>query len=406
MMKFTACAVVAAVCNVVAAEINNHGGDIVVHLNGQKHNGYWNTLTTPKGIEAVVGTEPEATGFYATLVSSMRLPVHLVDDVQPSDYVAVEDPFLTRGADVAGLFTVLERPESPDTPRVDLDNDFKHELDALSTVQRMLSGIREDASRDISIKSMIRGETLAVAGDARFAHVLGVEPFRPSSADPAALFTEPAFTKYANKLDTKLDTNAALVRELTTALEAARTLKLSKEDKAFISIAVTKLVAIDASNYVTASALVLDVLKECSAILERRSSGFAFVEVVTLVDDSKEVEAAVRGRVRRVLQNQLEVGHVSALPHIYVNSAADVPKLCSQVRAAIEDTAYTATCTQTLGVGATDDGNPPISRVWEFQLFFWFTVLFVIGILVVSTQIAALDPGYDSIVYRMSGVGL
>lgn len=425
----------AHLCQLADAESTRHVssrvGDLVIHRTGIQHEGHWSMLAEPTGVKAGVDGNTEPTSFFATLLSSMRLPVPLGDGVTASDYVDVEDPGRTAGAHVAGLFTVLERPATKEAPRMVLDGQrsFSQKLDALSTVHQMVGGLSTRALGHSTVADLVTGKSVAVSGDARFAHAAGVraEPVDASrflGADAAWSAVKP----FAADLDFAMESeaNKFLVAELAAALQAVKDMDLAA-GKSVVNVVVTGLVGVDATSHLAAQALVKNVLTECSAILTARSKGAAFVQLVTLVDESADVAGHVGALLRDLLAASNGL-HRIQFPHIYIPYASTIAQVCKEVSRALGDkeAMFSVDCpdgdrlveghptnsrrraTQlavtgnTLGSAANPNEDME-SYVWQFQMFFWLTVLFVILVLVVSTQIAGLDPGYEtSIIYRMT----
>lgn len=417
-----------ATCVVACASAFNNPervGDVVIHGPRKGYHGHWATLASPEGITANAETGRSTTSFVASLLSSMRLPVPAVDSLKASDYVSVEDAFNTRGAQVGALFTVLERPDLSGMSRMENARSFTHKLDALSTVHQMLTGfISAGTMKQIpTIADLIPGKTVSVSGDFRYAQAAGkdatvIEPSISADNVAAAWSSEPVFERYAKQLKTSDPAISFLVAELAAALQAVNDETLPKHS--FVNVVVTGLAVVDESAYAVAQSMVGDVLVHCADILTKRTANAAFVQLVTVIDERVEVDRDVGHLVDGAMEG-VDDKHRVALPHVYTPYWTSVGNLCDKIDRALVNSDYTVDCPkghpqrqgaaansrrralelENMSGGSTqaDDEN---LWVWQFQIFFWLTVVLVVTILVVSTQIAGLDPGYNSIIYRMT----
>jgi len=401
-------------------------GDVVIHGPRKEHHGQWGTLASPEGIEVNDETRRSTTSFVASLLSSMRLPVPAVDSVHASDYVSVEDPFNTRGAQVAALFTVLERPDLSGIPRMKDAGSFTHKLDALSTVHQMLTGFIRSAGSEKEIPTiadLVPGKTVSLSGDFRYAKAAGkdatvIEPSMSTDVVAAAWSSAPVFERYAKKLETSDPAISFLVAELAAAVHAVNDETFPKYS--FVNVVVTGLAVVDESAYAVAQSMVDEVLVHCADILTKRTENTAFVQMVTVIDERVEVDRDVGHLVNGAME-QVDDKHRVALPHVYTPYWTNVGILCDKIDKALVNSDYTVDCPkghpqrqgaavnsrrraelENMSGGSSSDYDEPNLWVWQFQIFFWLTVMFVVVILVVSTQIAGLDPGYNSIIYRMT----
>jgi len=395
----------------IANALVDMSGDVfAISVNDVARDATISVLNAPEGMS--LGPVTHTSGIFSSLMSSMRVRVPMTEGVVSGDrdYVKLEDVFTTKGADVAALFYVVEDPAH----RVSLDSTFEVKVDALSAFKQMVTGstletspfnIADiiDASTSVSVSWDERYAKMGAYGDAKTAvyydHTTGALSTGMTAAEVDAYARDhPAFktSPVVNSGKRMSDQDRQLVTELVAISRAIEHLDAS-EGKKFVAAAITSLSSgAGLSDRAAAYSLVDTVIKHCVATL----GSTAFVEEVRVAGISHE-DRAILTDALKAIGDHAEVASLNQhLPHISGAESRRHHTLCKHAKNALTLTQFEALCRHERV--RREDEYEYVDQVWQFQLLFWTSVILVSVTFFITCQIGSINPGYDSIIYRMT----
>lgn len=403
---------VLATAGAVTALVDMTGEVIAVPV-AESQSVAYSVLSHPEGITSKYPLD-HATGLFTTLVSSMRRRVPMTAGVRNGgvDYVDVEDAVTTRGADVAALFYVVEDPSQ----RQKMDYSFETTGDALTLYKRMVTGNgREDAPHNIA--DIIDAPTsVSVSWDERFAKMgaygdaTGAVYYNDTTgvmggafdADAAMAFvTKHAALKWSPLVSGGVAADdMPLVTELAAVIDAVEKMPAPTDGaEVFVTAAITSLAHHAPSDADAARALVTKAIAYCTSVLTEKTNGMAYVEEVRVAGMAADAHTEIAAVLKNLGKDVVVTSKPEHLPHIDGNPAL-IRALCKHAKHHMTLTQYETSCrserTRRDVVPEEED------LVWQFQLLFWISVILLVSVFLITCQIGGLDPGRDSIVYRMT----